>query len=84
MSDYWFEYLKEILGKLFPYSEIEVFQYYGTIKIYIKCSNFYLCEYKTSVYRKSPYRIAKECADFFIDKIVRFSVDENEYNKLMR
>ena len=84
MSDYWFGYLKEILKKLFPYSEIDVFQDYGTIKIYIKCSNFYLCEYKTSVYRKSPYKIAKECTDYFIEKLINFTVDENEYNKLVR
>lgn len=76
--------LEELLKKLFPYSEISIEQHYGIISIYLQCSNFCLFEFKTDVYRKSVYTIAKESANYFIDKLIKFTIDENEYNKLLK
>lgn len=72
------------LNKLFPYAEIEEQQSFGMLKIYIKLGNYFLCEFITSVIEKTDTVIIKECVDYFIDKLIKFTINEEEFLKLKK
>lgn len=74
----------KILNKLFPYAEIEEQQSFGILKIYIKLGNYFLCEFITSVIEKTDTVIIKECVDYFIDKLIKFTINEEEFLKLKK
>ena len=72
------------LNKLFPYAEIEEQQSFGVLKIYIKLGNYFLCEFITSVIGKTDIEIINECVDYFIDKLIKFTINEEEFLKLKK
>ena len=74
----------KILNKLFPYAEIEEQQSFGMLKIYIKLGNYFLCEFITSVIGKTDIEIINECVDYFIDKLIKFTINEEEFLKLKK
>lgn len=74
----------KILNKLFPYAEVEEQQSFGILKIYIRLGNYFLCEFITSVIGKTDIEIIKECVDYFIDKLIKFTINEEEFLKLKK
>ena len=74
----------KILNKLFPYAEIEEQQSFGMLKIYIKLGNYFLCEFITSVIGKTDTVIIEECVYYFIDKLIKFTINEEEFLKLKK
>ena len=74
----------KILNKLFPYAEVEGQQSFGILKIYIRLGNYYLCEFITSIIGKTDKEIINECVDYFIDKLIKFTINEEEFLKLKK
>ena len=74
----------KILNKIFPYAEIEEQQDYGILKIYIRLGNYFLCEFITSVIGKTDIEIINECVDYFIDKLIKFTINDEEFLKLKK
>ena len=74
----------KILNKLFPYAEIEEQQSFRILKIYIKLGNYLLCEFITCVIGKTDTVIIEECAYYFIDKLIKFTINEEEFLKLKK
>ena len=52
------------------------------LKIYIKLGNYFLCEFMTSVIGKTDTVIIEECVDYFIDKLIKFTINEEGFLKL--
>ena len=74
----------KILNKLFPYAEVEEQQSFGILKIYIRLGNYFLCEFITSVIGKTDIEIINECVDYFIDKLIKFTINDEEFLKLKK
>lgn len=74
----------KILNKLFPYAEVEEQQSFGILKIYIRLGNYFLCEFITSVIGKTDIEIINECVGYFIDKLIKFTINDEEFLKLKK
>lgn len=78
------ECLKNYLEKIFPNAEITVKQSFGIIKCYIQLSNYFLGEIITDVIGKTDIQIVNEISQIFIEKLMKFVVNEKEYLKIRK